>query len=242
MAYTTQPRDADGRFIPKNTPPQNTIESEVKASVPPAPPKNPLEEPMVSIQIQNPFKRLLYFLNEVRKKQTTTFDFKIKIPLIALPIFLIILGGAMQTVFSLGRSVERKETAAQPTPTPVVIVKPTLPPKPILISKLGTIKATYQVTGLLPSATPVILSEPSESGGVEGSPSSTVIPPTDTPTPTPTASRYVLVTGSQITFLVVPSGLSLNSYLNQRVLATGFFDQTKNTLQIEKTSDIELMP
>lgn len=236
------PRDAQGHFISRNTPLENTVKTETKAATPPNPPKNPLEEPFVSIQIQNPFKRLLYWLNDVRKKQTTIFEFKLKIPLIALPVFLVIVGGAMQAMFSLGKSVEKKETAAVPTPTPIVIVKPTLAPKPILISKLGTIKATYQVTGLLPSATPVILSEPSEAGRAEGSPSSTVIPPTHTPTPTATPSRYVLVSGSQITFLMAQSSLSFNSYLNQKVLVTGLFDSVKNTLSIEKYSDIELMP
>lgn len=242
MTDIPQPRDAYGHFVSRSTPPEDAIRTETQVKTPPGPPKNPLDEPLVSIQIQNPLKRLLYWLNDVRKKQTTIFEFKLKIPLIALPIFLAILGGAMQAMFSLGKSVEKKEVAAQPTPTPIVIVRPTLPPKPILISKLGTIKATYQMTGLLPSATPVILSEPSEAGRAEGSPSSTVIPPTYTPTPTKVPSRYVLIAGSQITFLVIPSSLSLNSYLNQKVLATGLFDQTKNTLEINKASDIELMP
>lgn len=238
------PRDAQGHFISRNTPLENTVKTETKAVTPPNPPKNPLEEPLVSIQIQNPFKRLLYWLNDVRKKQTTIFEFKLKIPLIALPVFLVIVGGAMQAMFSLGKSVEKKETAAVPTPTPIVIVKPTLPPKPILISKLGTIKATYQIANLISEVSPtsVAVSPTIIVGGETATPSPTLAPPTSVPSPTPSPSRYVLVTGSQITFLVIPPVLSINSYLNKRVLVTGLFDSSKNTLTVEKSSDVELMP
>lgn len=244
MSYTDQPRDANGRFIPKNTLPEDTVKSNVKISAPPAPPKNPLDEPLVSIQIQNPFKRILYWLNDIRKKQTTTFDFKIQIPLIALPIFLVVLGTAFQAMFNFGRSIEKKEIGALPTPTPIVIVKPTLPPKPILISKLGTIKATYQVQNLIIQNIPTFTPIPSVVVNTDqtSTPSPALVRPTNTPTPTPVVSRYVLVTGSQITFLIVSSNLSLNSYLNQRVLVTGLFDSSKNILMIDKSSDIELMP
>ena len=170
------------------------------------------------------------------------FDLKIKIPLIALPVFLVVVSGTMQAIFSFGRSVEKKETAAIPTPTPVVIIKPTLPPKPILVSKLGTVKATYQVQSLLVQSSPTLTSVTSINNDQVSTLSPTLISPTYTPTPTPTPSRYVLVTGSTVTFLITPSTFSLNSYLNQRVLVTGLFDSARNALTIEKNADIELMP
>ncbi len=226
----SQARDAHGHFISKGTPPQATIKTKIKVDTPfsQAKAKDPwLNDPLVSLSIQNPFKKVLYWLNDIRKHQTTSFDFKIKIPLIALPVFLAVLGGVFQLFFSFGKSVQKQEIAAQPTPTPIVIIQPTKPPVPIMVSKLGTIKATYQATALLSPTTPVIPSV------VEVSPS-----PTSTPVPT----RFVLVKGEDITFLVVPPDVNLAYYLNRRVLITGLYDKTKDTLQISKSGDIEILP
>lgn len=201
--------------------------------------KERLDEPLVSFSIQNPFKRLLYWINDFRKKQTTTFDFKIKIPLLALPIFLALLGSAFQIFFSLGKSVEKKEIAALPTPTPVIIIQPTTPPLPLIISRLGTIKATYHLTPTLPTFAPV--TSPNDQGASSsGIPTSS---PKMYPEEVVKVERYVLIDkNEELTFLVIPKTLSLNNYLNQRVLVTGLFDQNKNFLTIEKNSDIELMP
>src|SRR3990172_2093279 len=54
------------------------------------------EKPLVSVTITNPFKKILYWLDQIRRHQTTTIALKLSIPLIALPV--IIVG-----VFSLGR-------------------------------------------------------------------------------------------------------------------------------------------
>lgn len=222
------PRDARGRFVRKDTPPQDAAETTLKTTGPlntlSKKPDPSFEEPLISFSIQNPFKRILYWLNDIRKKQTTTLDLKIKIPLIALPVFLIVLGGAFQAFFSLGRYTQKQEILAKPTPTPKVITQLTKPPEPVLVSKMGIIKATYQVNDLL-SPTPASASS--------------------TPTVYPTAipSRYVLVGRSdQIIFLLASSELSLNYYLDRRVLVTGLYDKMANTLKVGKASDIEVLP
>lgn len=236
-----QMRDARGRYMSKKTQPEEGIKTEVEFKTPlKAVLKKPdsIDEPLVSFKINNPFKKVLHWLDNVRRHQTTSFDFKIKVPLLALPIFLAIMGGAFQAFFTLGKIVEKKEVAALPTPTPIVITQPTIPPQPVIISRLGTIKATYQVLNLLsPTTAPIItISE----ALLSSTPSPTISSITPTPIP---ASRYVLVDkNDQIIFLLAKQTLSLNRYLNERVLITGLYDTIKNTLEVSKSSDIEIMP
>src|SRR5207253_1880511 len=54
-----------------------------------------LDEPLVSVSINNPFKKILYWLDEIRRKQSTEFDIsaKLKIPLIAWMGFFVVLFG-----------------------------------------------------------------------------------------------------------------------------------------------------
>ena len=54
------------------------------------------EKPLVSLSVSNPFKKILYWLDQIRRKQTTTFAVKLSIPLIAIPIIFA-------AAFSLGR-------------------------------------------------------------------------------------------------------------------------------------------
>ena len=140
-----QVRDEDGHFIPKED-----IKIETKTQTP-FPPKEDIkksssDEPLVSLQVHNPFKKLLKWLNYIRTHQTTTFNFKINIPLIALPVFIAVTMGILQGFFSLGKYSQQKEIEALPTPTPIIIMEPTTTPAPIAISKLGTITATYQAS------------------------------------------------------------------------------------------------
>jgi len=241
-----KPRDADGRFVNANADPFQTTKTTLETSGPiniiTKPPKDNFDEPLVSVKIQNPFKKILHWLNDIRKKQTTTFDFKIKIPLLALPIFFAVLGTTFQFFFNLGQAKEKQDIASLPTPTPIIIIKPSATPAPVLVSRLGTIKATYQVQALLrPSPLPsptVILSDS------EGSQSALVSPkPTaEAETPTPVPARFVLVKGEDIIFLIVPPEVSLSYYQNKRVLITGLYDKMTDTLKINKVSDIEILP
>lgn len=188
------------------------------------------DAPLVSFAIQNPFKYLVRFLNKVRKENTVT----VKIPpLIAIPV-LIVFVTAIPASFGLGKQVEQEKIAALPTPTPIVIVKPTLTPAPIMVSKLGTIKATYQMQYLL-SPSPYAFASPQASAEA-GTPTEIL------PTPTSVPTRFVLVKGEDITFLIVPSDVNLSYYLNRRVLITGLYDKMTDTLKISKSGDIEVLP
>src|SRR4030042_3411890 len=60
----------------------STSKSDIKAE---------FEKPLVSFSISNPFKKILYWLDQIRKKQTTTFVLKVSVPLIALPVFIFAL-------------------------------------------------------------------------------------------------------------------------------------------------------
>ena len=228
-------RDQFGHFVkkppepnPSKVPPTQTVNPDsigVKVEVETVQ-KTRKDAPLVSFAIQNPFKYLVRFLNKVRKENTVT----VKIPpLIAIPV-LIAFVTAIPASFGFGRSVEKKEIAALPTPTPIVIIQPTKPPVPFVVSKLGTIKATYQVQALL-SPSPSALASPQA-----GTP--TAMPPTATPVP----NRYVLVKGEDITFLTVPPEINLSNYQNRKVLISGLYDKITDTLKISKSSDIEILP
>ena len=224
------PRDASGHFVKKGSDPGSAVGSTLNTSNPVAVIKDgpdPLDEPL--IVVQNPFKKLLHWLDQIRRKQTTTFDFKISIPLIALPIFLVVLGGAFLYFFNLGKQAQ-VPTGTQPSPLPVATSTPQMP---VIVSKVGIIKATYMVLG-----------------DTDEQPSVTPLPPTDTPIPTitpsptmPAVSRYVLEDDNHsIFFLITPASLSLQKYINKRVLVTGMYDKSKETITIKKTGDIEELP
>lgn len=223
-------RDANGRFIKKGSSPQDAVVKESLAETPlttigkgvdPS-----IEKPLVSVTVNNPFKKLLYWLDEIRRKQTTTFDFKIKIPLIALPIFLLVLGGVFQFFWNQGHTSNPPVTPT-PVPSPIITTTP-IPslPQPLKVTRLGTIKATYQVQNLItPSAIPT--------EEITNDPLPTAIPPTP--------SRYVLVGENNHVFFLVGNSINFNTYLNQKVLVTGMYNQEKETLTIEKIEDIELL-
>lgn len=157
-------------------------------------------------------------------------------PLYAFPILIATLGILPLSFFGLGKQVEQEKQAALPTPTPIVIIQPTATPAPILVSRMGIIKATYQVQNLIsPTLIPTVLPTDPQSSS---SATPTEIPPTATPIP----NRFLLVNGSTITFLVAPQDLNFSYYLNRKVLVTGLYDKTKNTLQISKSGDIEVLP
>lgn len=99
-----------------------------------------LEKPMLSVTINNPFKKILYWINEIKKRQTTTLAFKLSIPLIALPV---ILAG----VFTLGRfsgiSFQKSQTPTTPPTTPVQTESKT----PVALSRAGTLRVAKGSTG-----------------------------------------------------------------------------------------------
>ncbi len=224
-------RDQFGHFSKKpplpnsSNPPNQTVNIKVDT---PQKPSN--SDQLVSLNIKNPLTYLTHYINKLIGKPIT-----IKIPpLFALPVVVALLG-IVPASFGLGKVAQKQEIAALPTPTPIVIIQPTATPAPVLVSRMGTIKATYQVESLLNSSPSITVAPTDTQSSSSATP--TQIPPTPTPVPT----RFVLEKGETITFLIAPT-VNLSSYLNRKVLITGLYDKTKNTLQVSKSSDIEILP
>ena len=89
------------------------------------------EKPLISVTISNPFKKILYWLDQIRKHQTTTFAFKLSIPLIALPVLVF-------AVFQVGRNAGISFQKTQEFPVPTIQASPVV--QSIEISRAGTLK------------------------------------------------------------------------------------------------------
>lgn len=94
------------------------------------------EKPILTLSVNNPFKKILYWLNQIRKHQTTTFAFKLSIPLIALPVIIF---SAYQLGRGQGLSLIRTQVSS---PAPA-----TTPQPPVEISKAGTLKIAKGTVG-----------------------------------------------------------------------------------------------
>lgn len=112
------------------------LKTTTTVSTPPAEPIPEFEKPLVSVSINNPFKKILYWLNQIRKRQTTTLAFKVSIPLIALPIVIF---AAFQIGRGTGISFQKKQVAASPAPTEKPTASQDNLPQ-VQISKSGTLK------------------------------------------------------------------------------------------------------
>jgi hypothetical protein len=237
-------RDAKGRFVGKDTPLGQTTTTTAKSTGAAAITEDALEdpssdEPLVAFKINNPFRKLLEWIKEIKRKQTTTFEFQVKVPLLALPVFLVVLGSAFTFFFNQNHQANTT-TSIAPTPT---ISKITPTPSPIYVSKIGTVKATYQVLSAVTKAY-------AEEIPIQPSPTPTSIPtptstptPTITPTPTPPPSKYVLLDKDEhIIYLLTSKEISLQKYLNKRVVIKGWYLANKETLEIRSSQDIELLP
>lgn len=109
------------------------VKSEVSA--PKTDIKPEFEKPLVSVSISNPFKKILYWLDQIRKHQTTTFAFKLSIPLIALPVIIF-------AAYQIGRGeglTSLFEWTSQASPSPIAFVSPS-PVQNVEISKAGILK------------------------------------------------------------------------------------------------------
>lgn len=240
-------RDAHGHFIsqkPKGEPeapttsqttppsPAQPQTQTVKVQVETPRQQNSNSDQLVSLNIKNP---LTYVTRSLTKAINKPMTIKIP-PLFAIPIIVSFAGIIPFSFFGLGKAVQKQEIAALPTPTPIVIIQPTPTPAPVLVSRMGVIKATYQVQYLLsPSPIPSIAPTDTQS-------SLSATPIEIPPTPTPVPNRFVLVKGEDITFLVAPLDINFFYYLNRKVLITGLYDKAKDTLNISKSSDIEVLP
>ena len=102
-----------------------------------------LDKPLVSVSINNPFKKLLQWLDQIRRNQNTTFTIKLKLPFIVL-LTLFVLAMSLVTSSKLfydwGRIAGLSAVLAMPEPSPAVIVLPTATPAPIQTTKLGILR------------------------------------------------------------------------------------------------------
>ncbi len=191
-------------------------------------------------QFFNPLRWLMRFLERLEKDKTGQIT--IKIPFIWYLTFLLLMfggGGVLgasliaPVQYLKGQLTERTVWANKPTPTPVVIV-PT--PAPVLVTRLGIIKATYQVQHLIPSPTPTPLSP------TDSSRSSTLAL---TVTPDPVVSpivRYVLMTDTyKLIYLKTPPDISLQRYIGMKALVTGYYTSTTNTIALDRLTDLEIL-
>ncbi|HYK09121.1 MAG TPA: hypothetical protein VEW42_06530 [Candidatus Eisenbacteria bacterium] len=186
--------------------------------------------PVISVSINHPIGTLLRKIKNFLTHRQTLFatSFTIKVtPIVALVSLFglaALFGGGVTTAYNFGKTVQQRIMAALPSPTsasnaasPSVIAN---------VSKSGTIKATYQnppIPTVIPSQT-----DGSHSASKE-------------PTPIPVL-HYILVSRSgSINYLSASNTIDLQKYLNVRVLITGSFDSSKNTLTITKSSDIEVL-
>lgn len=97
-----------------------------------------LEKPMLSVTINNPLKKVLYWINEIKKRQTTTLAFKLSIPLIALPVIIF-------AAFQLGRGSGINFYRNQLPPTPSV--SPVDTKATVTLSRAGTLRIAKGSTG-----------------------------------------------------------------------------------------------
>ncbi len=94
------------------------------------------EKPIISVNINNPLRKIMYWLDQIRKHQTTTLAFKLSIPLIVVPVIIA-------ATFSVGR-ISGLGIASQ-NPAPVIYQSPK-PQLPITISRAGILKIAKSQT------------------------------------------------------------------------------------------------
>jgi len=198
--------------------------------------------PLIGISVNHPIataaRKIKNFLVHKQTLFQTSFSIKVT-PIVAIvSLFGVatLFGGGVTTAYHFGKTVEEKFLT---TPTP----KPTKTPKQVastkqnnssniilplsnIISKAGTLQATYQYVAI--SSLPI--------NPISSISSSQVIP-----TPR-TVLNYILTSrNGSITYLKSSSNVSLADFLNQKVLVTGSYDSSKNILTVSKSEDIEVL-
>lgn len=183
--------------------------------------------PIISLSINHPIgsalRKIKNFLTHKQTLFATTFSIKVT-PIVALVSVLgivAVFGGGITTAYNFGKSVGQKVLLASlsttPTPTPKAVIT--------TVSLAGIIKATYQN----PITPTVEIATDSSS------------PRNDTGTPTPQPIIHYILVGKSGSITYLSSRVTLQTYLNQRVLITGSLNSTTNTLTISKSSDIEVL-
>ncbi len=191
----------------------------------------------------NPIRWLIRYLEKLEKDKTGQIT--IKIPFIWYLTFLVIMfgGGGVLGAFLIapaqflkGQLTERNIWVSKPTPTPVIIM-PT--PAPALVTRLGIIKATYQVQNLIPTSTPTPTPRPDASASSNLETANGQIPYI---TVTPSVVRFVLMTDTyKLIYLKTPPELSLQRYIGYKALVTGYYTSSTNTIAVDKLADFEIL-
>lgn len=191
-------------------------------------------------QFFNPLRWFMHFLEKLEKDKTGQIT--IKIPFIWYLTFLVIVfggGGVIgafafaPTQFVKGQLSERNIWVSKPTPTPIVII-PT--PAPVLVTRLGIIKATYQVQNLIPTSTPT------PTVPLDASAPAQITSVTPDPSVSPSVVRFVLMTDTyKLIYLKTPPDISLQRYIGYKALVTGYYTSATNTIALEKLADLEIL-
>lgn len=147
LKASSQPRDSSGHFV-KTT----KITAKTTLTAPDGTIVNPeFEKPLVSVSVNNPFKKILYWLDQIRRHQTTTMAFKISIPLIAIPIIIAALFTySRYRVASMNKVSPTPKVQASPKPTSLPTASPSVVAAP-KVNRSGTLRIAVgnQTTYLL---------------------------------------------------------------------------------------------
>ena len=137
---TKESRDTHGRFASRIG---SALADSLKGS---ASQKDDIDAPILTVR--NPFSYFFHWLDDMKKwiKKDADGEIKIHIPFkwFLVGMILLLSGGAIPGYLQ-GKAVEYAWWITRPTPTPIVIIEPTLTPAPVSVTKMGIIKATYQV-------------------------------------------------------------------------------------------------
>lgn len=121
-------RDAHGRFTKTSS-----LKIQTSVSTPGANVNPEFEKPVLQVTVSNPLKKILYWLDQIRKKQTTTFAVKLSIPLIALPVIIF-------AAFQVGRSSVVLPFIKYPPATSNQLPATNPSPSPVPYSRSGILK------------------------------------------------------------------------------------------------------
>ena len=186
------------------------------------------DQPVMSVNINNPLQKILHWFDRIWRRQTTSFDLRLGIPLLPFlgaiaTISFILTAAIFGTGFSLNQLVKlRQLSLIAPTSSVTVAAKPSPVLKPT--SFVGTISPTYRIDHV--PVTPEVSAAVTETLVFSSQP-----------------ARYVLISkNEQVVTLILPSGFNYADYVNRRILVTGNFDQEKNRLAVHELSDLEVLP
>lgn len=130
----TQTRDSKGHFIKKDQ-----IKADFKVTGSDFKLNPQFEKPLVAVQINNPLRKIMYWLDQIRRHQTTTLAFKLSIPLIVIPVITA-------AAFSVGRISGLNFTNQNIVSIPPVALKSPSPQPSITISRAGILKIAKSTT------------------------------------------------------------------------------------------------